>query len=247
MKSHASLAVVPVTSSHEVQQMIMDLNKKFKTLKNNIRKCLEMKKVSVDEVADILTSLSPDDEIHHKMFLESHVRVFATAANHSELFGTMNFHWNYLDPSLLDHLVTELDLEKFKVEMEAYKSDLQKFRMVTPLTLFCRTQKRRKIKPPAEFQEIVAQFDWPENVTLEDVEKFRQEYASHYNLHEFAMMLAQVHLGSFIITWFIPEAIIEKLKAQFPREIVKKYFVTKLEIAGTCIYDLQVVSECVCV
>ena len=198
--------------------------------------CLEKKEIPVERVADALTSLSPDDDDHHKMFLESHVRVLVTAVNHSELFGTMNFHWNYLDPSLLDNLVRTFDLEDVKAEMEAYKSDLQLFRMNTLLTTFCRTQKRKKLKLSPEFQEMVAEFDWPENVTLEVVEQFRQEYASHYQLHEFAMMVAQVRPGSFIITWFIPESLVDKLKSKVPRAILEKYSVSKLKIAGVCVY-----------
>ena len=103
----------------------------------------------------------------------------------------------------------------------------------TPLVLFCQTQKRRHIKPPSEFEEMVAAFDWPDDVMLEVVEQFRQEYACHY---ECAMMLAVVRP---IITWFIPESIVEKLKEKVPRHILKKYLVTRLEIAGTCVYHLR--------
>ena len=233
------LSFVPTTSSDEVKKMIMELDKRFDKLKDNVRECLEKHKIAVRAVADVLTSLSPDDDEHHQMFLESRVVSLYTAVNHSVLFGTMNFHWNYLDPSLLDHLVRKLDLEEVKVEMKVYKSDLQQFRIKTPLTLFCRTQRRKRIKLSPEFQEVVAEFDIPDNrddVTLEVVEQFRQEYASHYQLHEFAMMIAQVLPGSFIVTWFIPESIVGVLKERVPTVILKKYSVTKLTVSGTCVY-----------
>ena len=225
------------TSSEEVKKMMFDLDKRFDSLKNTVKESLKKLRVSVERVADVLTSLSADeDDDHHKMFLESHVSVLFKAADIPELFGTMNFHWNYLDPPPLDHLVHKFDLEEVKVQMEMYKSDLYQFRMKTPLTLFCRTQKRKRIKPSSEFREMVAEFNWPENVTLEVVEQFRQEYASHYNLRECAVILAQVRSGSFIITWFIPESVIKKLKTKIPRVILKKYFVTRLDIAGVCVY-----------
>ena len=62
------------------------------------------------------------------------------------------------------------------------------------------------------------------------------EYASHYKVHEFAMMMANVRPGSFIITWFIPESIAEKLKGKVPVQILKKYLVTTLTVAGVCVY-----------
>ena len=224
------------TTDIEVEEGIKELDKKFNDLKNNIRECLEKHNISVKQVADTLTSLSADEDDHHKMFLEAHISVLFKAADIPELFGTMNFHWNYLNPPLLGHLVKKLDLDEVKGQMEAYNSDLQQFRMNTPLTLFHRTQKRRHFEPPLQFRKVVAEFDWPENVTLEDVERFRQEYASHYNLRECAMMIVQVRPGSFIITWFIPKSIVDKLKARAPRKVLKKYSVTKLEIAGAVIY-----------
>ena len=228
--------MTPATSSEEVKKMISDLDKTFDHLKNSVRECLEKRQVLVKRVADVLTSLSADEDDHYRVFLESHVSLLFRAANISELFGTMNLHWNYLDPPPLDDLAKKFELEEPKQQMEVYKSDLQQFRMKTPLTLFCLAQRRKRMRPLGEFQEMVAVFDWPENVTLEDVEQFRQEYASHYNLRECAIMIAQVLPGSFIITWFIPQSVVEKLKTKVPRKVLKKYSVTRLEIAGVCVY-----------
>ena len=223
--------------------MISDLDERFDSLKDTAKKCLKKLRVTVEKIADALTKLAADEDDHYRMFMESHVSVLYKATSIPELFGTMNFHWNYLDPPPLDHLVHKFDLEEVKVQMQMYKSDLQQFRMKTPLTHFCRTQKRKRVKPSSEFQEIVAEFDWPDDVTLEDVEQFRQEYASHYNLRECAMMIAQVRPGSFIITWFIPQSVVEKLKTKVPRFILKKYSVTRLEIAGVCVYRLRKPQE----
>ena len=216
--------------------MIDELEDGFDNLKNAIRECLEKQRVLVSKFADVLTSLSPDFDKQHKLFIGSHITALYRAANISEQFGTMNPHWNYLDPSLLEHLVKKFRLEVMKRQIEGYKSDLQQFRKKTPLKLFCQTQRRRKRRPQEDFEKMVVEFDWPEDVTLEDVEQFRQDYASEYSLHECAMMIAQICSGSYIITWFIPDSIIERLKAKVPREILKKYCVAKLEIAGACVY-----------
>ena len=231
--------ILGLLSSREVQAEIEMLEKRFDELKHRIRECLESYEIAVKRVADALTSLPADDKAEHKQFLESHVSALFKAANHSELFGTMNFHWDYLNYPLLDHLIRKFDLKEVKGEMEIYKDDIQQFREKTPLTLFCRIQKRRRINPPSDFKEMVAEFDWPDDVTLEVVERFRQEYACHYGLHECAMMLAVVRPHCFVVTWFIPESIVEKLKEKVPRAILKNYLVTRLEIAGTCVHHLR--------
>ena len=212
------------------------LRKKFNGLKKATRECLERKKVPVQDVAEVLMSLSPDEDECHRMFLESRIKAFAAAVDNFELFLTMDFHWNYLDPSLLNHLVTELELVEVKPDMMTYQSELQQFRMKTPLNLFHQTQRKKKIKLSPEFKEMVAEFKLPNDVSLEVLEQFRQEYASHYNVHEFAMMVADVRSGSFIITWFIPESIAEKLKGKVPVQILRKYLVTTLRVAGVCVY-----------
>ena len=223
-------------NAQQVKQEISHFERRFNQMKRDCSDGLTKKMIPVPQVVNALTDLPADDINEHKHFLETHLSVYYQANNHAELIGQLSFNMNYLSYQLLDYLVNEFDLVEVKGKMTIYKSDLQQFRTKTPLALFCRTQKRKRIKPTAEFREMVAEFEWSENVTLEDVEQFRQEYSTHYNLRECAMMIAQIRSGSYIITWFIPESVVEKLKAKVPREILNKYCVTKLEIAGACVY-----------
>ena len=200
------------------------------------RECLERRVITVKKIARTLTSLPADDIDEHKQFLESHLTEIFQAPDHSQLFGVLDFHWNYQNYQLLDYLIQEFDLEGIKSEMNIYKEDLRQFRKKTPLKLFCRSQKKRHMELPQKFHEMVVKFDWPDNVTLEVVEQFRQEYASHYSLRECAMMLNEICPGSFIVTWFIPGSIVEKLKAKVPVSILKKHSVTNLQISGELVY-----------
>ena len=225
-------------SCEYVQAKIRKFEKNFNTLKKSTKECLEKRGIAVKRVADALTSLPADEVDEHKQFIESHVHAFFQAIDNSELFGILNPNWNYLSYQLLDHLIAEFDLDEIKGEMDTYKKNLRQFRKKTPLTLFCQTQKRRWLGQNPTFHEMVAKFDWPAEVTLEVVEQFRQEYAYHYNLRQCAMMLTEVLPGSFIITWFIPESIVEKLRTNIPARVLKKYDVTELKIAGKCVYPL---------
>ncbi|CAI7992367.1 hypothetical protein GBAR_LOCUS971 [Geodia barretti] len=232
--------VFAMRSIQSMQQNIASLRNKFDVLKNHIRQCLEMRRIPVERVADALTTLSPDREEQQRLFLESHVSVLFRSGTHYELFGFMNFHWDYLNTPVMENLAQKFDLEEVRVEMESYKSELRQFRQATPLALFAQAHTRRHVDPPPHFRSLVIEFfGWPENATLQDVEVFRKIYASRYNLHECAMMLAHVRSGSFIITWFIPESVVKKLSAKVPRVILKKFSATKLAIAGTCVYQLR--------
>ena len=223
----------PVTIRY-LQGKIKEFERRFNGIKRASRTCLEKREVAVKQVADSLMDLPADDMDEHKQFLEGHLSHLYQANNQSELFGALSFNMNYLSYQLLDYIVGEFELE-VQEEMEVYKEDLQRFRESTPLLLFCRTQKRY-VEPPSRFQEVVGKFEWPEDITLEVVEQFRQEYACHYKLRECAMMLAEVRPGSFIVAWFIPESIAEKLKAKIPKGILEKFATAELVIGGECVY-----------
>ena len=215
--------------------MINELYQRFNELKDYIKESLEKQKVLVEKVVDVLTSVSPDGDDSQEMFEKDLEKLYA-APDHSVLFGRLNFHWSYLDPSLLTRIVRDLKLKDAKERMEEYNTDLQTFRKKTPLSVFCRTQKRKRIKISEEFKKMVTEFDWPNDVTLEVVEEFRQEYVSHYKFHECAMMVADICSGSFIITWFIPKSVVEKLKRKVPVQILRKYLATYLTVAGVSVY-----------
>jgi hypothetical protein len=233
-------SIVKVAKSiDEIKQMIEALKKYFDELKKDIRSCLIKRRIAVQEVADALTSLSVDDDENDKKYLKDNLSVMFRAKDHFELFGWLNFHWDYLNYPLLDHLIRKFNLEVVKAQMDQYKCEVELFRKRTPLDLYCKTHKKKRIDPPPQnFVKVVVEFHWPEKreiVTMEDVEQFRQEYASHYKLHECAIRVADIRYGSLIVTWFIPECLVEKLKTNVPEQIFSKYFVTRLEIVS-CVF-----------
>ena len=227
----------PMTGQY-VQMKIKQFERRFNGLKRAARTSLERINVSVKQVADVLMDLPADDMEEHKQFLESHLSILYQAHDQSELFGALGFNMNYLSYQLLEYLIFEFELEVAE-EMEVYKADLRRFRERTSLLLFCQTQKKRYVEPPSRFQEVVGKFKWPRDVTLEVVEQFRQEYAFHYNLRECAMMLVEVRPGSFVVAWFVPESIVEKLKMKIPEKILEKFATAELTIGGDCIYSSE--------
>ena len=230
--------MIGFTSVVEIRERIAQFEERFKDLKRQTREGLERlgPLASVQVVVERLTDLGADNKPEHKVFLQGNLHIMFRAENHFELYGILNFYWDYLAYNLLDHLIREFSIREVKGEMEEYKIDLKRFRRATPLKLFYQAQRRRRRRPPAEFREMAVEFDWPDTVTLEVVEDFRQAYESHYSLRECAMMLVSLSIGSFVITWIVPESIVESLKTKLPEKLFKRHSVTKLQIAGDLIY-----------
>ena len=200
MFSGSAGASAPVTSIEEVKKMTEGFQNKFCVLQRSVTECLKKDEISVSKVVGVLATLSSDENNRHEMFPESHD--LFKAVDIPEVFKTMSPYWDYLNPGILGYVVDKLDLKEMKLQMEAYKSDLRHFRMKIPLSLFCQVH-RRSLYPTAGFMQMVAEFDWPDDVTLENVEQFRQVFASHYHLQEWAMMFAEVCLNSSFSVTFI--------------------------------------------
>ena len=140
----------------------------------------------------------------HKVFPQERLidKSLRQCEDHWELFGMLNLYWNYLSPDLLDQLLKELILKESSFlaigeEMEKYKTDLQNFRQRTTLKLFCQADTSTECEPPPGFQKMVIKHEWPDTVTLEDVEQFRQRYARPYaySLQTCAIMLHSIKPG----------------------------------------------------
>ena len=232
-----------VRSVEEVRAQIRGFEGLFRALKKSTREDLEKHCISVEEVVTCLTELPADDMPEHKVFLENHVFNLFKADGHNELFGAMNTYWNYLAYHLLDHLIREFEIEEVKVDMKTYKLKLKQFRRETSLVTFCRTQKRRQIEPPPGFRKMIINFKWPDTVTLEAVEEFRQQYVCSYGLRECAMMLIAIEAGSFNVVWLIPKSIVEYLSTKETDihvcSLIAQHNVTNLEIDGILIYPVN--------
>jgi len=174
----------------------------------------------------------------------SEIALSAEGVDHLELFGELHLYWTYLSPHLFKHLVYKLKpLEEIQGEMEAYMTSLSEFRMGTPLKLFCAINKEH-IKPPERFQTVVATFKdvkskkmKSKKMTLQDLENFWLEYGKIYKLCELALILrCEVMENSFIVTFFVPDSVVELLQNNVPKELLRNFGVTKLVLVGNCIF-----------
>ena len=222
-----------------------NFRQRFNKIKEATIKRLIACQIAVIEMVFWLTSIEALDK--HKVFLEKNLEALEQCRSHWMLFAKLNFHWNYLAYDLLYQLLKVLTshYEEFRTiseNMVAYKEDLEKFRQNTPLRLFCRAELMPltgQDVPPPGFQEMVIEFNWSEDITLEEVERFRKRYAELYKLEHCAMMVNSIIPGSFIVTWFVPVSIVEAISREKNGafNLFAEFQVTRLEIAGKHVYS----------
>ena len=237
----------------EVRSRVLAFRQRFNVIKQATIQRLIACQITVASMVFWLTSIRALAE--HKVFLEGNLNALGQCPNHWVLFGKLNFYWNYLAYDLLHQLLEVLTTQfrEFRTNSEViaeYKKDLEEFKRNTPLKVFCKAEPMpfsQQDTPPPGFQEMVGEFKWSENVTLEEVEQFRKRYAREYNLEDCAMMVNSIRPGSFVVTWFIPVSIVRLLGQETDRAVnlFVEFEVTRLEIAGNCVYhsSFQKVSE----
>ena len=223
----------------EIEKNIEELEKTFSELKDKAIELLEASSTAVNKVVYKLSNLSPKEKTQHKAYLTENQQTLSDQKDHIALFTSLNLHWDYLSPQLFDHLVNKLDcLKELKEEMNKYNKTLKTFRVTTPLTLFCEIH-RKRFEPTDGFCKMVKKYksELSKDKTLQDVEEFRQKYAGHHQLYEFALQLYSIVPGSFIVTFLVPESVVDILKENVPENMLKRFGIARLEIAGCCVYS----------
>lgn len=226
-----------------VKDKIRVFEERFEKLRDATATSLEKRPVLVGEIVNSLTLMPADEKEEHEQFLSKNLKELYSFSSVPELIGKLSLEYiDFFSYQLLDYLVKKFKLE-VNQKMEVYKVDLQRFLSKTPLKLYCKSQKRRKRRPPDDFKLVVAEFEWPDEITMEVVEEFREEYAFHYRLRECALLLDEIKIGCVIVVWFIPGSIVDKLTRDIPVDLLRRYSTTKLEISGVTVYQRQAVSH----
>ena len=233
--------IVPVAES------IAILEKKFQCLRELTKRRMETHQISLEQVAEYVTSLPFDTENMHPELLKSLGTVLYQVADHFELLGAMIYYWHYLCYDLLDDMTRTFKLDEVHNVLQVYKRDVQRFLEQTTLVEFCQTEKMKRVCPP-KFTELVTEFSWPTTVKLERVEQFRRDYLRTYHLLDYAMILAFAQFIEpsriFRVHWFVPASVTRILQESPPDDFIDWYKILLLQITEDIIYLSNRIRVC---
>ncbi len=144
-----------------------------------------------------------------------------------QLFAYFNkFLWNFIDYTLLNHIVQKVGSSSLKHDMSKYVADLAEFRKKTTVSELIEFWQGRKETPC--FCEVKVRLDiHPNECTLEDLNHLRIQLCERVlpPLSELALILCTVTGGSVVVTWQISAdlAIILARKLMSSKECVKLF------------------------
>ena len=226
----------------EVKDRVTGLKKRFSIIQQSMIEGLDKCQIAVMTVVTLLSSVFGFDvgsairKTYHKDVNE---------CKNNKLFGYLNLYWNYLSFKPLSLLIEEPAFKNdafasVRNEMCAYLEDIKVFRQNTTLVAFCSAVPYTEHDPPPGFQKMVTEHNWPETVTLREVEDFQNGFLDTFGLPEHAMMLGGIRRGSFSITWFalLPPTIVQHLKGSKGRiKVFNDFKVISVKLSGLLVYQ----------
>jgi hypothetical protein len=132
----------------------------------------------------------------HKSFPTQNLGQLCKVQSYDELFLLLNKCWNFLTYDLLDKLILQLSyrfysFHSIKTQLQAYKIEVRLFKKSTSLKVFCDGLTNDR-NVPLRIAKKVRAYNWPNRVTLENVEVFRQRYSLAHSLERCARIVFQV-------------------------------------------------------
>ena len=227
---------------------ITQLQRKFNDLVSRARKYMAATHVDVQDLLQSITLLQGDLKSEHKLFIENKEEKLRKAESINDVFITVNGYWDFLNYSLLQHIIDQHATDEMKMEMEGYAKDIAQFRKETELRVFSKVYKR-KPKADDEFVKLVSKqkIDWSK-ATLEVVEQFRNDICSELSLSTFSLQLAAVEKGCIVLTWLVPQSLVAHIQKAITlsSQTMRKHQVSQLIVDGFVTYESHA-GNCMCI
>ena len=192
-------------------------------------------------VAVLPTSL----KYQHKYFLEHHSSQIAKATTVEEIFSILNRYCNFLNCSLLAHIINMFGDEEQKKKMNSYTTALQAFRSRTKIRDFVKICPGNPTIPP-EFVALKTKLspEWKER-TLEDVEGYRMSMVHSSSLASYALYLVEGIPGSIYLLWSVPNHATDFLAAAMNTEFLQHHCIEGVTINGVDLEKYKDQRRCI--
>ena len=216
------------------------LEKTFDDLVSHARKCMVTTHVDVQDLLQSITRLPGDLKSEHKLFTKKKGKKLIKAKKVEEVFLIANEYWDFLNYSLLYHIIDRHASDEMKVEMKGYADKIAQFRKTTCLRVFSKVYKRKPKTTDDQFKKLVSEhkIDWS-TATLEHVEQFRNDICSELSLSAFSLQLAAITTGSVVLTWLVPQSLVAHIQKAITlsSQTMRKHHVSQLTVDGFIPYD----------
>ena len=203
------------------KKAIKKLQTDFKTLVQSTKRILIDKhkrgELKYDDFReDFIFDLSESIRDQSQNYFEKKSEAIYNSSDYDQLFIVLNACWDYLNPFLLQHIISNCDEEQLQSGMDEYLTNLEGFLNDTNIDVFLKAlppsdRKLPHAPPPLDLQEVVTKHELSIAVSLKYIEDIRIELCHTMQLTHFSLYIASFGIGSLIIMWYVTAKVAEML------------------------------------
>ena len=223
-----------------IPERIQTMEIKFDQLLDKTQDGLVDNNIPLQKLKRCITRLPAHIKDQHIHFIMENLSEIKESKCVEEIFLSLHLYWNFLNYTLLEHIVNEFGNNDTKAAMAKYVSELVAFRKATKLSDFISHWPcTRRVPPDMSRLVIKMEKDWS-NCTLEDVEQFRRTLTQELLLPSFAVLLRDAEQGCISFTWLIPSSVVKLLSKDIHYIKLgwfKEHHIERLAIDGQDLYS----------
>ena len=176
----------------------------------------------------------------HRSFIQEKLSNIPPPVTYVKIWPILNLYWDFLNYTLLEHVINKCGSENLKQQMQGYVDELSTFKQITHLCDFVESTNNI---PTHSLKNVVVKMKhgWSQ-CTLRDVESFMKALIHKFFLPEFDLLLKKVERGCVCVTWLTSPSIATLLQqnlANIETEFFKEHRVIAVTIDGQCIDVLE--------
>jgi len=222
-----------------IGEEIKQFEEKYRNLVHSVLVGFQQGSISLRDILACLMVLPISRQLQLGNLLQNKARQLSQASSIKELFLILSEtpYWNFLNPSLLSHLVEEFGDGPTKQQKNKYLEELRGFRMRTKVKDF---MGKWTGTSQSDTQELVLELEevvWRKR-TLEQLEQFRLGLSRKRSLEDSALPFK---VPSINAVFSLPKSIAgHVLHLEVLREFFLAHQVLRVLLDGVCILDLRV-------
>ena len=183
------------------RKVIKQLRSDFKTLVKSVKKILigrhdqrELKYADFKE--NIIFDLPESIRDQIQKYFEKKSKEFSHSSNYDELFLVLNAFWNYLNPFLLQHVISNNCNGLLQSEMEEYLEKLRLFMNATNVNTFLEAlpfsdRNLPRTASSQDVKEVITKHEVSSTATLQHIDDIRAKFCNTMQLTSFALFVAE--------------------------------------------------------
>ena len=203
----------------EIASQMELLENEFEDLKDDVYESVKDQPVQKFKLK--LTSLKVRDKEHHMDYMMKAIHKKATV---TDICMSLNKYFNFLNHTILQHILTKFTDRTLQRRMDSYKDKLHIFFRRTRLCDFLQCWPLCKHSPPTEeLRQFVVKStkNW-DTYTLEDLNNMKGRIATLLLLPDFVLILETASRGCVEVIFSIPPSLVAQLQADIKKTAVKE-------------------------